>query len=81
MQSSQRTRGIHPILFQCWAKDGDAGQHLNSIGRMPCVTLCLLGGVTVLRPNARAVHTLIQALCLLMFDASYSECRAAGSPN
>ena len=37
MQSSQQTRGIHPILFQCWANDGDAGQHWNSIGWMPCV--------------------------------------------
>ena len=27
MQSSQQTRGIHPILFQCWANDSDAGQH------------------------------------------------------
>ena len=39
MQSSQQTRGIHPILFQCWASDGDAGQHWNSIGWMPCVAL------------------------------------------
>ena len=57
MQSSQQTRGIQPILFKCWANEGDAGQHWNSIGWMPCVALCLLGGVTGLRPNARAVHT------------------------
>ena len=42
MQSPQQTRDIHPILFQCWANDGDAGQHWNSIGWLPCVALCLL---------------------------------------
>ena len=54
MQSSQQTRGIHPILFQCWANYGDADQHWDSIG---CVALCLLGSVTASRPNARAVYT------------------------
>ena len=53
MQSSQQTRGIRSILFQCWA---NADQHWNSIGRMPCVALCLLGGVTALRLNARVVQ-------------------------
>ena len=34
----RQTRGIHPILFQCWANYGDAGQHWNSIGWMPWLT-------------------------------------------
>ena len=49
MQSSQQTRGIHPILFQCWASDSDAGQHWNSIGWMPCVCWAVS-----LRPNTCA---------------------------
>ena len=44
IQSSQQKRGIHPILFLCWADGGNASQHWNSLvkglvfaGRCHCV--------------------------------------------
>ena len=39
------TRGIHPMLFQCWPFVFDAGQNLNSIGWMPHVCWVQTSGV------------------------------------